>query len=55
MSPRRSDFGVSCSGYSGHQSTTPARAGRQAAEDRAAAETRAIRAEHHGACGAPRA
>ncbi|MBT2393620.1 IS3 family transposase [Streptomyces sp. ISL-1] len=47
-------LGVSRSGFYRHQTTAQARAERQAAEDRAVAEIRAIHAEHHGAYGAPR-
>lgn len=63
ISDIRSDFGVqrlcrvlgvSRSGFYRHQATVPARAERQAAEERPVAEIRAIHAEHRGAYGAPR-
>ncbi|PWJ05227.1 IS3 family transposase [Streptomyces sp. NWU49] len=47
-------LGVSRSGFYRHRATAPARAERQAAEERAVVEIRAIHSEHRGAYGAPR-
>ncbi|MEU1056960.1 integrase core domain-containing protein [Streptomyces sp. NPDC005876] len=63
ISDNRADFGVkricrvlgvSRAGCCRHLATEQARAGRQAGEKRTVAEIRAIHAEHHGVCGAPR-